>query len=184
MNIKCLITAIALSGFSLAGSATDLGPLTAQPKIQDLTISAPDVTFSTQYLFSLANDAKVSAGATDLSLMLTGITFLGISDFSLKLFNSANGLLATAGVTDHTFRIDDVVLPASNYYFQVSGTTTGVSGGHYSFATVALPSTLPGGETPNVPEPASMGLFAVGLAAIGLMRLRSTRRDHATGNAS
>lgn len=168
MKLKLLVLAIALSGFVVSGSAANLGALTTQPAIQNLYIPAPDVTFATKYFFSLADDTTVSAGASSLSLVLGNTPILGIADFNLQLFSATNLLLATASVQDHTYRIDNVALLADNYYFQVSGETTGLSGGSYAFAAVS---------TAAVPEPASLALFGAGLLAIGVMRTRVAQKE-------
>jgi hypothetical protein len=168
MKLKLLVMALALSGFAVSGSAANLGELTTQPAIQNLYIPAKDVTFATKYFFSLTDDTTVSAGASSLSLVLGNTPILGIADFNLQLFSSTNLLLATASVLDHTYRIDNVALLADNYYFQVSGETTGLSGGSYAFAAAS---------TTVVPEPASLALFGAGLFAIGLMCTRAAQHE-------
>lgn len=169
MKLSSFGAAVVLACASLAASAGDLGALGNLPQLQSLTISAPDVAFSTRYNFSLQEDAVVSAGASPATLFSGGQSLLGMADFSLQLFeSSSNQLLAVAQLIDGSHRIDDVALNASLYYFQVSGLTLGTQGGRYDFAANAYVHVA--ADISAVPEPASLGLMMLGLLGIGLVR--------------
>jgi hypothetical protein len=172
--------ALALSAaLSFAASAGELGMLNAQPVLQTLSISAPDVTFSTSYAFTLAAGALVSATATPLSLRVGDVSLWGSSAFSLQLFDAESSTLMAVGeMVDGSLRIQDVSLPASRFYFQVSGITSGVSGDSYTFAA-ATAGDLVAEALPAVPEPGSLWLMALGLAAIGIVGHRRTAHARA-----
>jgi hypothetical protein len=172
MNPLSASIALALMALSFTASARNLGAIDDQPSVQTLNISAPDVTFSTPYTFSLLADATVSATASTLSLSIGGVPILGSADFSLKLFDDTSGsLLAVASLLNGAYQIDDVRLPANQYHFLMSGRTSGLSGGSYVFAAAALsPAAMP--VLPAVPEPSALVLLLIGLGGMGLLRLR------------
>jgi len=163
------------------GSTTDLGVLNDTPEVQVLEILAPNVTFSTQYLFTVLNNSTVSAGASNLWLQLNNITVLGIDHFSLTLHDNSNNLLASAVSSNAHYTIDGFALTPNPYYFEVSGDTIGTQGGFYSFAAVAYAMLTP---MPVVPEPGSVGMLALGLAAIVVYRLRSSATINVKGHAA
>jgi PEP-CTERM motif len=172
------IACAALIGVHQLGSTTNLGVLNATPEIQVLEILAPNVTFSTQYLFTVLNNSAVSAVASNLWLQLNNITVLGIDNFSLTLHDNSNNLLASAVSSNDSYSIDGFALTPNPYYFEVSGDTVGSQGGYYSFAAAAYDILTP---MPVVPEPGSVSMLALGLAAIVVYRLRPSVKKHAKG---
>jgi hypothetical protein len=152
----------ALFAMSATVHAVSLNPLGTTPRVSTQTFTAPGPSFSDHYDFTLAVDSLVSGSATNLKLALAGSSYLDLSGFDLKLFDSLGNLLTTATLVDGSYQITDYALDAADYYFEVSGAPSGLSGGSYSFSAVATP----------VPEPTSLTLLALGLAAVGVMRLR------------
>jgi hypothetical protein len=167
--------ALVLTFVGASASASDLGVLTTLPQVQSLHIDEPDVSFATRYFFDVTSDVAVSASAANHALSLNSASLWGVSDFSLDLYDAASNTLLVAGsATHHPYEIDDVLLSASRYYFQVSGTTIGSRGGSYAFAAVS--STILRSDVTAVPEPKSVALLSMGLALIGLMHLHRVRR--------
>ena len=175
------IATAALLGVHQLGSSTDLGVLNATPEVQILEILAPNVTFSTQYMFTVLNNSSVSAGASNLWLQLNNITVLGIDNFSLTLHDDSNNLLTSAVSSNANYTIDGFALTPNAYYFAVSGDTVGTQGGFYSFAAAAYALLTP---MPVVPEPGSVGMLALGLAAIVIYRRKSSETKHAKGQSA
>jgi PEP-CTERM motif len=172
-RLHAIAATLALSGFCATVSATDLGVLNATPSVSVVAHLAPSITFADKYFFSLAADSTVSAGATDVRVAFSDLTILGIDQFMLKLFSSADVLLSTAVAAGPTMTIAEVALAPHSYYFQVSGNTVGLNGGYYAFAAQAMP-LIP---TSSVPEPASMALFGLGLLVVGAARARRVRTN-------
>jgi hypothetical protein len=171
--LTSMAAALLLTSYGLAASATDLGILNAVPSVSVVANLAPGITFADKYFFSLATDSSVTAAATDLHLALHDLTVLGIDEFKLNLFDSAEVLIATAPSIgqDHSVAIDDTDLTDHSYYFQVSGVTVGTSGGYYAFSAQATPFI----PTGNIPEPQSWALLALGLGFIGVNHARRHR---------
>jgi hypothetical protein len=172
MKLNTLLTAATLCSAHLVGAATNLGVLNDTPEVKILAILAPDVTFSTQYFFSVLNNATVSAGASNLWLQLNNITVLGIDDFSLSLHDASNARLASSLPAGTKYTIDSYALSPNPYYFEVSGKTVGLTGGFYSFAATASNSPL---LPPVIPEPSTYAMLASGLVMVGLRCIKSNR---------
>lgn len=63
-------------------------------------------------------------------------------------------------------------LAAGNYFFEVTGSATGVLGADYD---LNINANTPGGPLPAVPEPANMALLLAGLGLMGFMAKRRAR---------
>jgi len=171
--------ALGLTGVP-AAHATDLGELTPTPTFRSLQIAAPDVTFSSSYFFSLTQASAVSAQAINLAWFVGATSVLDIADFGLSLFDtSTSAPLATAVSIGSGFQIDEVLLAAGRYRFDVHGLTTGQGGGAYSLSALAsLVNAEP--PMPPVPEPPTVVLLACGALLVGLV----ARRRRANGQPS
>jgi len=75
------------------------------------------------------------------------------------------------------FQIDEVLLNAGRYRFDVHGMTTGQGGGAYSLS--ALASLVNGAPPmPPVPEPPTLTLLACGALLVGLVARRRRANGH------
>ena len=63
-------------------------------------------------------------------------------------------------------------LAAGNYFFEVTGSATGVLGADYD---LNINANAPGTPLPAVPEPANMALFLAGLGLMGFLAKRRAR---------
>ena len=84
----------------------------------------------------------------------------------MTLFNSANTLLGSAaydGMGNYVLNTGPLAV-ANDYFFKVTGTTTGTYGGNYTFTLAP------------VPEPASYAMLLAGLGVMGaVVRRRQSR---------
>lgn len=162
---KTLLTMALIAGF-LANSGAQattysLGPLTAAPTIQFVQIT-PGV-FTDTFNFSISTVSDLAASATNHPLSFGSLNLMDISGFSMSIFDSSGLISGPAG---SGISLAGLSLPAgSSYYAEVSGTATGLSGGAYSVAMLALP----------VPVPAAVWLLGSGL--IGLIGVARRKKQ-------
>jgi hypothetical protein len=64
-------------------------------------------------------------------------------------------------------------LAAGNYFFEITGSATGVLGADYD---LNINANTPGGPLPAVPEPANMALLLAGLGLMGIVAKRRARQ--------
>ena len=87
----------------------------------------------------------------------TGATMIG------STFSFAGGNAVTTTYSN---------LAAGNYFFEVTGSATGVLGADYD---LNINANTPGGPLPAVPEPANMALLLAGLGLMGFLVKRRAR---------
>ena len=174
------VIALSASAFSPLASATDLGELGTTPTLQQLHIAASDVTFSSSYFFSLSLASSVSAQATNLAWLVGPQAVFDIGDFTLSLYGDANTTpLAVATQTGNNLRLDEVLLSAGHYRFDVQGVTSGTGGGAYALAAMATLSALEP-PMPSVAEHSTLALLGCGsLVVAAVARRRRSGRDTA-----
>jgi len=166
MKFKSLAVAVALVAASSGAFATNytipnlpvLPPSTA-PFSQAVTV--PTGAFSDRWSFTFPLTAG-SASSSAVSLQLQNI--LNITGLQIGLYNATtNALLGNGAQAGQSATLNNIALtPGQNYYYTVTGSATGLSGGAYTFIAAAAP----------VPEPGTYGLFLAGLAAVGFVARR------------
>lgn len=115
-------------------------------------------TFLDRYDFSLNNTDFVSGSVSQLTLSLGAYNVLNIDGLALNLFDGSNTLLVGVSGAGQITEL----LASGNYHVNISGSTTGLAGGNYTFSAVAQP----------VPEPAGWTLLLAGLAMTGFVAMR------------
>jgi len=183
---RALALAIALStaAFSPLASASDLGELGTTPTLQQLHIAAPDVTFSSSYFFSLSLASTVSAQATNLAWLVGPQAVFDIGNFALSLYGDTGSTpLAVATQTGNNLRLDEVLLDAGHYRFDVQGLTSGTGGGAYALAAMATLSALEP-PMPSVPEPSTLALLGCGLLVVATVARRRPGPSTTSASAS
>lgn len=119
--------------------------------------------FSDTIFFTLPKDTGLAATAVSNNLL----SVLGIMDGTLSLYfdkpgpDTLIGSFSFDGTTGSS-SLSFAPTLAGDYYYLVSGTATGSSGGFYSLSSTTLP----------VPEPRTWSLALSGLMAAGLVARR------------
>ncbi|MBU0600929.1 MAG: FxDxF family PEP-CTERM protein [Gammaproteobacteria bacterium] len=114
-------------------------------------------SFMDIFTFTLASDTSLSTIGSS-----TESALFGIADPMIWLYKEMGAVdtFISAYSFDHSFTIDS--LAAGDYYYKVTGITTGSTGGVYTLVS----STAP------VPEPETYMMLLGGLGMIGLMAKR------------
>ena len=165
MNLK---HAVAFAAFSLvsasAMSATyAIGTLPTAPASYTNLATVAVGAFTDTFTFTApAATSTTFASASSVDLM----PFFNVGNLTLSLFTSANVLIAS-GVTGPVAGDDSTISAAplasgASYYYRVTGTATGASGGFYALVASATP----------VPEPETYALMLAGVAAVGFVVMR------------
>lgn len=156
MNVLTLAVGLTFAAFNVNAATQDAGTLTELPVITSFiqspgaiadvltfTLDTPSETFGDSKLwFSAGNKYTVDPGLTLELFKVGSASSLGIFGFESEF---------------------SVALGGGDYYFNITGVTTGTKGGAYSVALYAEP----------VPEPET---YAMMLAGLGLMGFVARRR--------
>jgi hypothetical protein len=135
--------------------------------------------FAHEWQFQLTSPSSGSASIVALPLFSRGVQTVGITGGTLSLyldtgvtgFSAGDTLIATSlnfTSTGASFGQSYSGLSAGNYFYRITGTTLGASGGNYSFNSEMTVTPT----TSNVPLPASLALV---LLPLGLLLRKSTR---------
>lgn len=155
--------ALTAAAFGASAADYDIGTLTI-PYAQSVQVMPGGV--SDKYTFDIASSSPVASSSGYITTSFGTTTFFGISGFGVQLFNASDSLLGTAafdGMGNYVLNSGPLAV-ADNYYFKVTGTTTGVAGGLYAFTLAP------------VPEPASYAMLLAGLGMMGaVVRRRQSR---------
>lgn len=157
--IKCLIAAALLAGGIASANASDRSLHLLNEGNNDFgPHSVAPGSFLDRIYFDIGSDSSGDFGMGSLSFSLRGIPYLEISGMDMSLFDG-NGALLGNGLD---FSVG--ALRSGNYYLQVTGNATGMSGGMYagSISITSLP----------VPEPGVGSSLMAGLLMLGFMAMR------------
>jgi hypothetical protein len=191
MKLNTTLVLIALAFAGGTASAATVGEFTTLP---DLTVSMNPTVGPTGAAahgnFFAAQDVDDVynfniAAASDLFTYAKEFESLDVSldpaNFTLYSGTSTgdSGTAATMIGSTFSFGGGDAVtttytdLAAGNYFFEVTGSATGVLGADYD---LSINANTPGGPLPAVPEPANMALLLAGLGLMGFMAKRRSRQ--------
>ena len=163
-TLKRIAIAVTLAaGATSAAMATTfaVGSLPTAPA--SYTNLSPETVgaISDTYNFTLASTSSVFGAVSSVDLL----PFFNVGSLVLQLYTSGNVLLAT-GTTGTPAGEDSTItgttLTSGSYYFRVTGTATGPSGGFTAFVASATP----------VPEPKTYALMIAGMVGIGFTAMR------------
>jgi hypothetical protein len=172
-TIATLAAAITLAAGSAHASSTsvDWGALGAGASRAGVGFPTGG-SFLDTYRFSISDAFLDSSVAVSNNILPA----YGIASGSYSLFSfGANNLMGDAddalfggswsfdGTTGSL--VNTVSLTAGNYYFAVSGITTGLQGGFYTITTAIAP----------IPEPEIYGMLLAGMALMGFLARRRQR---------
>jgi hypothetical protein len=126
-------------------------------------VEGTNVSFSHQWLFNITTPAVGSGSVVANSNFLSGIQTVGITGGVVSLYRDLGALGVDASDTQvgTSFTFSSLLpgseiypgLTSGNYYYNVSGITSGTSSGNY-----VLNSTMEA----SVPSPAGLALLAIG----------------------
>ncbi|MCB5190607.1 FxDxF family PEP-CTERM protein [Methylobacillus arboreus] len=158
--IKTFLASIAFIAVASSANAavTDIGPLTES--YDNIVLVPKNTTFDDFYTFEL------TAPAADFSIAKIVLSsFYNFSSLDFTVYSGVYGGAATELYTVSIPTSEEVAfslnsLDVGSYYVQISGVTSGSSGGSYAFSI-----------TP-VPEPSSVAMLLIGFAALGAVARR------------
>jgi hypothetical protein len=190
MKLTPTLVAIALAFAGGAASAATVGEFTVLPSLTtDPNPTVGPAGAAAHGNFDAAGDVDVVynfniASASDLWTYAKEFESLDVSlnpaNFTLYS-GTSDGTAATAGTmvgSTFSFAGGNAVtttysnLAAGNYYFEITGSATGILGADYD---LSIQANTPGGPLPAVPEPANMALLLAGLGLMGFMAKRRSR---------
>ena len=167
---------VALLAVSAVAHATifNLGTISPTPAIEFVVHAAPDEPppfVINDYFYFTVPGSNTSSNSVNNPLTIVFETFslpiFDIANLRMSLFNADNNQLMVGPVTG-----EYTAVLGGNYFWEVQGTTTGLSGGAYTFLISAQEPTM---DTP-VPEPGSSFLLSGGLVLLGIGARRKRGR--------
>ena len=120
--------ALTAAAFGASAADIDIGTLTG-PYWYNTNVTG---SILDTYTFDIASSSPVASSSVFVTLSVGPTPVLGISGFGVQLFNASNALLGTATFDGNgNYVLNSGPLAAANdYYFKITGTTTGLAGGN------------------------------------------------------
>lgn len=160
--LKQVLTASALAVTAFAAQAADynIGVLPTAPNTFVQSVSTAPGAFTDTFTFAapVGNDYSGSGVAISLDV---GANILNIDDVTVKLYDAGHNLLVSDSAGDSA-GVTWSLLSGAIYNFEVTGKTTGMAGGLYTFAATAA----------LVPEPETLAMMLAGIGAVGFIARR------------
>lgn len=153
-------SALAAMAFAAQAATYDIGVLPIAPNTFVQSVSTTAGAFTDTFTFAAPSGDDYSGSGVAISLDV-GANILNINEMTVKLFDAGHNLLASGSAGDSA-GVTWSLLSGANYSFEVSGKTTGIAGGLYTFAATAA----------LVPEPETLAMMLAGLGAVGFMARR------------
>ena len=163
--MKRMLTIVAMVAVAIAGQASSVKWTASQVKIGDTPVSggAAYLFNVTDYADAAALTAAIKNGTIDYNKAVVTAETL-----SSGAINKTGGTLDLTGQQTFIGVIFDSNTPSSTSKFIVTGTTTATM--KTTGATTVASGSMAGATWTPVPEPTTMALLALGLAALGLKR--------------
>ena len=161
--LKLLLSSCLLSLSAVAQAATfNIGSLPIAPAVYTNTSNVSG-SFSDIYNFVFSALGATASGSA-VSINISPI--LSIENVNVSIFDSANTLIASGPLGSSSVIFDIALIPGASYFYSVTGTAVGQSGGFYSFLASAAP----------IPEPGTYALMLGGMAVVAFM-VKRRRQD-------
>lgn len=160
---------LALAASASATNSYDFGSLALAPSYDYANNSVAVGSFTDQISFTFPAGAGGLGGAAHgLKVDVPWGALLDISGLGLRLLNASFTEIAVGTATSQGLQLAvGALTPGGTYYFEVTGTGTGISGGLYSLTAAAAP----------VPEPTAAAMLLAGFAVMGFIAMRRRRQD-------
>ena len=159
-NVWPVAAVLACASMSASAVTYTIGTLPLAPAVYTNTGTVPAGSFTDTYNFTFP---LTGSTASESAVSVNVGTILGINNIAVSLYTAGNVLVATGITAGSSASLFNVPLAAgAPYYYRVTGTGTGSSGGVYSFLASAT----------AVPEPGTYAMMLAGLGIVCLMGLR------------
>lgn len=154
------------SGDGSVGNAYDLGMLTTDPTVLDVTLfGAPNSSFEEHANFMTSGPSQVDASGNTYTLVIKNKTVREIDNLTVNVWDNVhpNGSTLYATFSGDNTTASFVLPTAGQYHLDIDGLFgPQATGGQYEIALMSSP----------IPEPATGAMIAAGLASLAFIGRR------------